>query len=110
MTMTNLELLQPLTDILSMAQQLSQLAKAEDWQHLETESEKYQQRVNCLHDENYLQAIFDANLNEDAKFIIMQIQLLNDDLDESATLMRNKIASELRHINQSNKALNAYGQ
>jgi hypothetical protein len=108
--MNNSDILKPLHEILERAQELVALAQAQQWEELEAAATNYQQQVTFLNDDVYLKAIQDASLVEDAKAIIAKIQLMNDDLDAHAVLQRDKIASELRQIIQSGKALNAYGQ
>lgn len=108
--MENNELLKPLYEILARVQELVRLAKAEDWETMNTEASKYQQHVTFLDDNVYLQALNDAHLVEDAKTIIAQIQVLNDDLDVHTCLQRDRIASELRQMQLADKAINAYGQ
>ncbi len=108
--MSNNELLKPLYEILDRVNELVQLAQAEDWEAMNTAADKYQQHVTFLDDDVYLQALQDAHLVEEAKAIIVQIQSLNDDLDTHTSLQRDRIASELRQMNQSDKALEAYGR
>jgi len=104
------ELLKPLYELLDGAQALIGLAQAEEWAAMDAAASVYQQNVALLEDGRYLQAISDANLVEDAKAIILAIQALNDELDVHTSLQREKIASELRQMNQSGKALDAYGR
>ena len=104
------ELLKPLNEILARVQGLVTLAQAQQWEELDAAAAAYQQHVTFLNDDVYLKAIQDASLVDEAKVIIAKIQLTNEDLDTYATLERDKIASELRQIMQSGKALNAYGQ
>jgi len=108
--MTDNEILQPLNEIMNRAQELTELARAQDWEALDVAAVKYQQQVALLEDKTYLKTISDAGLNETAKNIIAKIQFLNDDLDSYTSLERERISSELRQMMQSNKALNAYGQ
>lgn len=104
------EILNPLTDILARVQELVQLAQAEDWIAMETAAKEYEQRVSLLEDATYFKSISDANLVEEAKAIIKEIQTVNNDLDTHTSLQREKIASELRQMTQSSKALEAYGR
>lgn len=104
------ELLRPLHEVVARVQELIDLAHAEKWEELDAAAQKYQQHVLFLDDNTYLQAINDAYLVEDAKTIILQIQNMNDELDVYTNIQREKIASELRQINQSGKALDAYGR
>lgn len=108
--MENNELLKPLYEILDRVKELVCLAQAEEWEAMDTAANKYQQHVTFLDDNVYIQALNDAHLVDQAKSIIVQIQSLNDDLDNHTSLQRDRIASELRHMNQSDKALDAYGQ
>ena len=103
-------LLQPLYDILAQAEALSSLGDAQNWEALETELVSYQQKVSFLNDDRYLKAVQDEQLTEEAKEIIARIQVLNDKLDLHANDARDKIASELRQMIQSNKAIDAYGR
>jgi hypothetical protein len=109
-TMNDNEILKPLNDIMDRAQELTELARAQEWEALDVAALKYQEHVALLEDKAYLKTISDAGLNDAAKNIIAKIQLLNDDLDIHTSLERERIASELRQMMQSNKALNAYGQ
>ncbi len=104
------ELLNPLADILARVQGLVQLAQAEDWVAMEAATNEYEQRVALLEDAAYFKSINDAHLVEEAKAIIAEIQAVNNDLDTHTALQREKIASELRQMTQSNKALDAYGR
>lgn len=104
------ELLNPLADILARVQGLVLLAQAEDWIAMEVAASEYEQRVTILEDAAYFKSISDANLVEEAKAIIAEIQTVNNDLDTHTALQREKIASELRQMTQSNKALEAYGR
>lgn len=104
------ELLKPLYEILARVQELVRLAKAEEWEAMNTEASKYQQHVTFLDDNVYLQALNDAHLVDDAKAIISQIQMVNDDLDFHTCLQRERIASELRQMQLADKVMDAYGQ
>ena len=108
--MENTELLKPLYEVLERVQELVRLAQAEEWDAMNVAANQYQQHVTFLDDNVYLKAINDAHLVEQAKAIIVQIQGLNDDLDIHTSLQRDRIASELRHMNQSDRALDAYGR
>lgn len=108
--MQNNELLKPLYEILDRVKDLVKLAQAEEWEAMDIAANKYQQHVTFLDDNIYIQALQDAHLVDEAKTIIVQIQGLNDDLDAHASMQREKIASELRQLNQSDKALEAYGR
>lgn len=108
--MDNNELLKPLYEVLERAQELVRLAHAEEWDAMNTAASKYQQHVTFLDDDVYLHALNDANLVDAAKAIIVEIQTVNDDLDSYTLMQREKVASELRQLSQSDKALNAYGR
>ncbi|GGY72405.1 hypothetical protein GCM10011613_16720 [Cellvibrio zantedeschiae] len=108
--MENHELLKPLYEVLERVRDLVKLAQAEEWEAMDVAANKYQQHVTFLDDNRYIQALQDAHLVDSAKSIIVQIQGLNDDLDTHTSLQREKIASELRQLNQSNKAMEAYGR
>jgi hypothetical protein len=109
-TMDNNELLKPLYEVLERAQELVRFAQAEEWDAMNTAASKYQEHVTFLDDDSYLQAINDAHLVDEAKAIIASIQCVNDDLDSYTLLQREKVASELRQLSQSDKALEAYGR
>ncbi len=108
--MENNELLKPLYEILERVQELVRLAQSEEWDAMNTAADKYQQHVSFLDDDVYLRALNDAHLVDEAKAIIVKIQGVNDDLDSYTSLQREKIASELRQLTQSDKALEAYGR
>lgn len=108
--MENHELLKPLYEVLDRVKDLVKLAQAEEWEAMNAAANKYQQHVTFLDDNVYIQALQDAHLVDAAKSIIVQIQGLNNDLDTHTTLQREKIASELRQMAQSDKAMEAYGR
>ncbi len=108
--MENNELLKPLYEILERVQELVRLAQSEEWDAMNTAADKYQQHVSFLDDDVYLRALNEAHLVDEAKAIIVKIQGVNDDLDSYTSLQRAKIASELRQLTQSDKALEAYGR
>jgi hypothetical protein len=108
--MSNHDLLKPLYEVLERVQEMLRQAQAEEWEAMEAAASDYQQHVSFLNDNVYLQALQDEHLVEDAKAIILQIQTLNDNLDTYASAQRDKIASELRQMNQADKALDAYGR
>jgi len=102
------ELLQPLYEALTLAQELVSLAQAEAWETMDPATTQYEQQLSLLGDEAYMQAIRDAHLEDEAKVVIVKIQAINDDLDSYTLLQREKTASELRQLSQSGKALEAY--
>lgn len=104
------ELLKPLYEIMERVNELVRLAHAEDWDAMNQAATRYQQHVTFLDDMVYLQALNDAHLVDEAKAIIAQIQQLNTDLDIHTSMQRDRIASELRQMNQTDKALDAYGR
>lgn len=108
--MENHELLKPLYEVLDRVKDLVKLAQAEEWEAMDIAANKYQQHVTFLDDNVYIQALQDAHLVDAAKSIIVQIQGLNNDLDAHTSLQREKIASELRQMAQSDKAMEAYGR
>lgn len=108
--MNHSETLKPLYDVLACAQELVSLAQSEKWEEMDLVASRYQQQAACLEDTAYLQSLSELNMVEEAKALITQIAVLNNDLDTQTTLYREKVASELRQMSQSNKALEAYGR
>lgn len=108
--MNNDELLQPLRAMLTQVQHLISLAQAEQWEALSLAAGEYEQQLALLGDDAYLHALTAAHLADDAKVIITKILTLNNDLDSYTLLQREKVASELRQLSQSGKALEAYGR
>lgn len=108
--MTAHTLIEPLECLLTQVQGLINLAREGSWEELDQESIRYNQAAVFLNDDAYIRALIDAGLVESAKFLIMQIQGLNDALDEEASLVRDQMASDLRQLNQAEKAMQAYGQ
>ena len=108
--MNSNELLKPLYEVLERAQELVRLAHAEEWEAMNTAASRYKQYVTFLDDDVYLHALNDANLVDEAKAVIVKIQDVNNDLDSYTLLQREKVASELRQLSQSDKALEAYGR
>lgn len=108
--MSSHDLLKPLYEVLERVQEMHRQAQSGEWEAMEAAASDYQQHVSFLNDDVYLKALQDEHLVEDAKAVIQQIQQLNDDLDTYATAQRDKIASDLRQMNQSEKAMNAYSR
>ena len=108
--MNDNELLQPLQEALTLAQELVSLAQAEEWEAMDLATRHYQQKLSLLGDDAYMQSINAANLAEEAKALIVKIQSVNDDLDSYTLMQREKVASELRQLSLSGKALEAYGR
>jgi hypothetical protein len=106
--MTTQDLLKPLYDTLEKAQELTRLAQSEEWLAFEQQFANYEQLAKYLSDETYLKALNDNNLGASGRELILEIQALNETLDLCATDVRDKIASELRQMMQSDKALDAY--
>jgi hypothetical protein len=106
--MSTQDLLKPLHETLEKAQELTRLTQAEEWSALEEQFVNYERLAKYLSDEAYLKTLTDNNLEASAREIILQIQSLNENLDLRASDVRDKIASELRQMMQSDKALDAY--
>lgn len=103
-------LLNPLVQLLGKAEALLVLAQAEDWMGLEAEMANYLEKVGLIEDQAYLQALKDAGSALYAQGLILQIQGTNKKIDDIAQDSQQKIASELRQIIQSGKAMDAYGR
>jgi hypothetical protein len=103
-------LLQPIHNLLIEVKALLVLAQAAKWDELNASLESYQVKLNVLSDKHYLQTIKDNNLNLEAQGIILQIQGFNAQVDELAECEHTRIASELRQMMQSDKALDAYSR
>jgi hypothetical protein len=101
-------ILEPLHTLLTQAQALLVFAQAENWSEFQTAFEHYQQNIFLLSDAAYIQTIQNENLSAEAQDFILQIQTINQQLDTLAEKTHANIASELRQILQSDKALNAY--
>lgn len=108
--MSSENLLNPLAQLLEQAEALQVLAQAEDWLGLEAEMASYLEKVGLIEDKAYLQALKDAGLALSAQGFILQIHGINKKIDDLAQDSQQKIASELRHIIQSGKAMDAYGR
>ena len=108
--MNSENLLHPVAQLLAQAEMLLVLAEAEDWLALEGQMAGYQARVGLLEDQAYLQTLKDAGLALSAQGLILQIHGINKKVDDLAQYSQQKIASELRHITQSDKAMDAYGR
>lgn len=106
--MSNQDLLQPLNETLEKAQELIRLAQAEEWSAFEEQFVNYERLAKYLNDEAYLKTLNDNNLGASAGEIVIQIQALNESLDLRASNVRDNIASELRQMMQSDKAMDAY--
>lgn len=104
------ELLQPLYEALALAQELVSLAQAENWEAMDLATSQYQQKLSLLGDAVYMQAINDTHLVDEAKAVIVKIHAINNDLDSYTLIQREKVASELRQLSLSGKALEAYGR
>lgn len=108
--MSSTQLLQPLEQLLTQAESLLNLAQGNDWVGLAAEMVNYQQKITLLEDQAYLQSLKDAGLALDAQGLILQIHGVNQKVDEIAHESHEKIASELRQMIQSDKAMDAYGR
>lgn len=108
--MNNSELLQPLEALLLRAQALRDLASAEQWDELALAVLDYEQAAGILGDQSYLAELVQAPVADTATALIADILALNNDLDTYTSVQREKVASELRQLSQSDKALNAYGR
>ena len=103
-------LLLPTQILLKKVQLLVELAIAEDWQAMEILAADYQKKAAQLNDEIYLKELANANLTTEFQSLIEQIQTHNDKLDEQVNAKRESVATELRHIMQADKAMDAYRQ
>ena len=103
-------LLHPLNQLLSQAEALLVLAGGDEWPAVEVAMAEYLQAMAILEDQKYLTALKEAGLALEAQGLILQIRGLNEKVDAQAQVSHEKIASELRQIMQSSKALDAYGQ
>lgn len=103
-------LLDPLARALSQSQVLLSLAQAGDWESFETLVQQRQQGLLSLNDQEYLESLAQADLDEKAAAMIQEIQTINKTLAELAEISRDTRASELRQANMVNKVLDAYGQ
>jgi len=108
--MSSPNLLQPLNQLLTQAESLLALAQQEDWFGLEAAMVDYLQNVSLVEDKVYLASLTEAGLTLAAQGLILQIQSINQQVDEQAKDFHEKVASELRHMIQSGRALNAYGR
>jgi hypothetical protein len=103
-------LLEPLHQLLTQAQALLILAQEKNWDELQHQFAPYQQQMAVLADENYLQALKAANLSAAAQALIVEIHAGNEQLAVDAAQGYENIASELRQIIQSDKAMDAYSR
>lgn len=108
--MSNEHLLDPVVQLLAQAEVLLLLAEAEDWAGLGAHMTDYLSYVTLLEDKAYLQSLKDAGLALSAQGLILQIHGINQKVDELAQDSHQKVASELRQIIQSGKAMDAYGR
>lgn len=108
--MSSENLLHPITQLLAQAESLLTLAQAEDWQGLEGQMPDYVIKVALLEDQVYLQSLKDSGLALAAQGLILQIHGTNKKIDDLAQDSQQQIASELRHMSQSGKAMDAYGR
>lgn len=106
--MSRENVLQPLNNLLTKAQGLLMLAHTENWDDLPIPFAEYQQQMSLLTDVNYLQALKEEHLVEEAKILILKIQDCNQKLDSMTAQAHADIASELRQLIQADKALDAY--
>jgi len=108
--MSTENLLQPLEQLLVQAESLLSLTQEEDWFSLAAQMDDYLQKVALVEDQTYLQSLKDAGLALEAQGLILQIHGINQKVDEVAQDSHEKIASELRHMIQSGKAMDAYSR
>jgi hypothetical protein len=103
-------LLAPINSLVEQSQHLLNLARTQDWQAFEVLLLQRQASMNVLLDENYLQAITKAGLDAEVKHMVMDIKTMNQQLTEMAGRRQDEVASEIRQINRTDKAMDAYGQ
>jgi len=103
-------LLDPLARALSQSQALLSLAQAGDWESFETLVQQRQQGLLSINDHEYLESLAQADLEAQAAGVIQEIQGINKQLSELATINRENAASELRQSNRASKAIDAYGR
>jgi Flagellar protein FliT len=108
--MIDKNLLEPLHQIIEQVNVLLVFAREENWDELQENLGAYQNQLTILEQDTYLDALRDSQLTGSAQDLILQIQDLNQQLDLLAVGRHEKIASELRLMAQSTKALDAYSR
>jgi hypothetical protein len=108
--MNDINLLEPLYQLLEQVNLLLGFAHAEKWDEFQVNLSAYQTQLAVLEDSRYLNAVKSSGLSAEAQRLVAQLQDLNHQLDGLAEQTHAKIASELRLMTQSTKALDAYSR
>jgi hypothetical protein len=108
--MNDKNLLAPLHQLVEQVYVLLGFAHSEKWDEFQVNLSAYQAQLTLLEDAAYLNAVKNSGLTSEAQSLVSQLQGLNQQLDVLAEQTHEKIASELRLMTQSNKALDAYSR
>jgi hypothetical protein len=108
--MNDKNILEPLNQLLVQVNALLAFAHSEHWDTFQVHLSAYQEQLTLLEDTAYLSAVKNSGLTSEAQSLVSQLQGLNQQLDVLAEQAHEKIASELRLMTQSNKALDAYSR
>ncbi len=108
--MADTSLLSPLEAALDQSLILLNLAKEQNWEAFEVLLQQRQASMNALTDKGFLQAIAKADLDEQAKTLVIKIQDINRQLTDLSTKKRDQVVAEIRQINTVDKVAGLYGQ
>src|SRR5690554_5266158 len=101
-------ILAPLVIFLTRTQALLQLAEAEDWETFETQMAARHDTLPTLSENQFLIAITQAGLVDEAKSLIQTIQQLDQQIAAAAEKSKAKISEQLSHSIKATKAVVAY--
>ncbi len=108
--MANSSLLSPINSVLDQSFSLLTLAREQNWEAFEVLLQQRQAGLKVLAEKDYLESLTKAELDEQAKALIGQIQDLNRQLNELASKKRDQVVAEIRQLNVADKVAGAYGQ
>ena len=101
-------ILAPLESFLAQTQSLLALAQADDWETFETQMAERQTKLPALGENQFLIAITQAGLVDEAKSLIQAIQATDQQIVDVAESSKAKISEQLRQSIKATKAVVAY--
>lgn len=101
-------ILAPLELFLARSRSLLELAQADDWETFETQLAERQASLPALGESQFLIAITQAGLVDEAKSLIQAIQSIDQQIVAVAENSKAKISEQLRQSIKATKAVVAY--
>jgi flagellar protein FliT len=108
--MSTATVIDPLKRALTQSEALLALAKADDWESFELLVQNRQQGLLVLQTPEFLHDVAELNAADEVARLIQAIQAINRELEDLSLKHQDGVASEIRHMAKSSKAMSAYGQ